>query len=96
MLAPRQLGFFSLVWVSMICVCGISFPPPFCQLERLGRPSQPNDLIQVHVGGLMVQSYHVLTSLTVGLALAALSGGLLRSLTEGLHCVVNAGSREGL
>lgn len=47
---------FPLVRVSMTCVCGISFPPPFCQLERLGCPSQPNELIQVHVGGLMVQS----------------------------------------
>lgn len=79
----------------MICVCGISLPPPFCQLERLGCPSQPNEPIQVRDGGLTVQSYHVLTSLTVGLeGLAALSGGLLRSLTENL--CLSAVLREGL
>lgn len=63
----------------MICVGGISFPPPFRQLERLGRPSQPNEPIQVQDGGLMVQSYHVLTSLTVGLeGLAALFRRLVK------------------
>lgn len=57
----------------MVCVCGISLPPPFCQLERLGLPSQLNEPIQVHDGGLAVQSYHVLTRQTVRLeALAAL------------------------
>lgn len=45
----------------------------------------------------MVQSYHVLTGLTVGLeGLAALSEGLLRSPTENLCDIVNAGLREGL
>lgn len=85
------------MWVSVISVCGISPPPPFCQLERLGPPSQPNEPIWVHDRGLMVQSYHVLTGLTVGLeGLAALSEGLLRSPIENLCDIVNAGLREGL
>lgn len=76
---------------------GFFFLPLFCQLERLCRPFQPNEPIQVHDGGLVVRSYHVLTSLTVGLeGLAALSGGLLRNLTENLCYIGSTGLNEGL
>jgi len=79
------------VFVGFLCL------PLFCQLQRLGHPSQPNEPIQVHDRGLLVQSYRVLTSLTVELeGLAALSGGLLRSLIENLCCIFSAGLREGL
>lgn len=65
--APISTWIFSLVWVLIVCVCGISLPAPFLSIRRTWSSLPANDPILLHDGGFLVQSHHVLTGLAAGL-----------------------------